>query len=132
MSSSISTSSKRTHRRHLPVQNVSVWNAYRKDDVAQVANQGKVIGFYIRDSLFHDMKFVTPEMLDYSDKEKTLCQKMCTVMRIEPSWQRDWWTTAIGHIIECMRKRRSDCHTSMKRNFIGTSQTRVCLFVQVQ
>jgi hypothetical protein len=75
---------------------------------------------YVKDELFHTLKFVSsPILMQYSSESRSLCQVVCTKMSVEPKDKEGFWLMYSNIIEKRLNQKRSDVSNLMKKAFKG-------------
>ena len=100
-------------------KDVSVWNS-QVNGANELGFQNKsTVGIYVKDSLFPDIKFLSDDMIGFDTKDQSFCQHVLGDICVPKDLARRWWERKEVLVFEAMRRRRNECHTSMKVAFNG-------------
>ena len=97
----------------------SIWNSHATGSNELGFQNRSTVGIYVKDSLFPNIKFLSDDMIGFNTEDQSFCQHVLGDMAVPKDLARRWWEQNEVLVFEAMRRRRNECHTSMKVAFNG-------------
>ena len=89
------------------------------DAIAERENNKKSIKVFVKEQLFKRLKFYNSEVMLYSTKKSSICQKVCNHLNMAEEGRVKLWSTYSTCVESAIRVGRNDAIQAMKITFLG-------------
>ena len=96
------------------------FNNYRFDETAATKTYKKMMTIHLKDEMFGRLKFITKgEDLEFSRNESTICNYVCTKMRVPGFQWGEYWDLVRQTTKKMIEQQRTNATSAIKKGFKG-------------
>lgn len=117
--SNISPALSMSNNAIVPIQCNEMFKRMSSDAKAEKDNYIKSIGDFVKEHLFKRLKFYNAELLLYTTKKSSICQKVCNHLNLAEAAKNSFWSTYSPCVESFIRVARNDAVQAMKSSFLG-------------
>ena len=100
------------------VQSNNKYQQMKQDLVTEQRLNSKKIDSYVKDHLSKNLKFIpSGEMMMFSEKQRSLCQKVCRALNVLPADQQIYWNLYSRCVEKSINAARNDAVAALKKSF---------------
>ena len=95
---------------------VCAWSQAQSRAVIDHENTVSLIDKYVKDKLFHMLKFISsPDLILFSYDDRSLCQLVCRNFSVDQSQQILFWNGFSKYVGLNLNKKRTEVSNAMKK-----------------
>ena len=108
----------------IPIQCSEIFKQMTSHTNAEKEKNKKSIEDFVKAQLFKRLKFYNTELMMYSSKKSSICQKVCNHLNMAEAGRLTFWNTYSPCVESAIRVGRIDAVQAMKRSFLEGKLTK--------